>query len=222
MGQHEASSGGVRSFCPALASHESANALGPMTARHLGALFLALALSPTSTLAAGTAGQATGRISSDNGEPTPSLLWLSTQLLPSPALALGGGPARMALQWQVTPLLFSWGAHRRVSGLRAFVVEPRLRQGGSVEFFVSPEYLNVVGSGLRVRPGLRAYWPVLEHGETLSISLGLSHQRVVSSNAVAIEAGAHILFGILGMTVSHAPGPTTPAQTLITLKIRYF
>lgn len=186
------------------------------------ALLLALALTPTRALAAGPPGRATDVVSPGNGEPAPSLLWLSTQMIPSPALALGGGQARVALQWQITPLLFSWGAHRRVSGLRAFVVEPRLRQGGSIEFFVSPEYLHVAGAGLMVRPGLRAYWPVIEHGETLSASLGVSHQRVGASSAVAIEAGAYILFGILGLTVSHAPGPATPAQTLFTLKIRYF
>ncbi len=156
------------------------------------------------------------------GTPRPTLPWLAAQLLPSPELAVGGDQVHLGVRWQVTPLLFAWGVNRKVSGWRTFVVEPGVRQGGAIEFFVSPEVLFTPRVDLLLRPGLRAYFPVLEHGEALSVSLGLSYQRVGLTDGVAFEAGAFILFGILGVHVSYAPGPTTVGQTIATLRLRYF
>lgn len=154
--------------------------------------------------------------------PAPSALWLATQLAPSPELAIGAGRAGLALRWQITPLLFSWGVDRRVSRWRAFVVDPFARHAGSVEAFVSPELLVTDPTYFLVRPGARAYVPVLEHGETLSVSLGASYQRVSTVDAVAIEAGAYVLFGVVGLQASFAPGPATRAQTILTFSVRYF
>lgn len=155
-------------------------------------------------------------------EPHPTLPWLGAQLVPSPQVAIGAGAVHFGVRWQLTPLLFAWGVNRKVSGWRTFVVEPFVRHGGAVEFFVSPELLFTEQPAVLLRPGLRAYFPVLEHGEALSVSAGLSYQRIGAIDGVALEVGAFILFGILGLQVSWAPGPQTAGQTIVTLRLRYF
>ena len=154
--------------------------------------------------------------------PRPSFLWVATQLVPGPELAFGDGRRTLGLRWQLTPLLFSWGVDRRVSRWRTFVVDPFARHVGSIELFVSPEVLLTDPLSLVLRPGLRLYVPVLEHGETLGLSLGTSFQHVDAVDAMAIEAGIYALFGVVGLQASFAPGRATRAQTVIALSIRYF
>ncbi len=66
--------------------------------------------------------------------------WLATQLVPSPEIAGGQGTARFGARWQVTPVLFSWGIHRGLSPWRFIVEEPLVRQSGSIELYLTPEY----------------------------------------------------------------------------------
>jgi hypothetical protein len=154
--------------------------------------------------------------------PAPSLLWFGTQLIPSPGLVSGREGTSFDLRWQVTPLLFSFGLTRRVPRWRSFIVEPLARHAGSVEIYAAPEaILGPIGQ-LLVRPGARVYLPLLEHGETLSVSVGSSYQRIAGTGAVAAELGIYFLFGILGLQIAHAPAQTTPAQSSATLSVRYF
>lgn len=152
----------------------------------------------------------------------PAVTWGLTQLVPSPQVSWGDGAAHAGLRWQLTPLLFSWGVNRRVSGWRSFLVEPNFRQGGSLEFFVSPEVFLGATPAFLLRPGVRAYAPLLEHGERLSASLAVSWQHGWGVDSVAFEAGLYALFGILGVQVSYAPGPATPGQFIVTFRLRYF
>jgi hypothetical protein len=171
---------------------------------------------------------ATARAAGADAEPAtepgvhPSALWLATQLLPSVGLAAGEGGARFGMLWQVTPLLYSWGIHRRLSPWRALVVEPNVRHSGSVELFVSPEVYFGAGGFALLRPGLRAYFPLVEHGERLSVSLGSSYQSVPGAPSAALEVGAYTLFGILGAQLTYAPAPHQPLSALATLRLRYF
>jgi hypothetical protein len=150
--------------------------------------------------------------------------WIATQLVPSPELAYGQGSARFGLRWQVTPLLFSWGVHRGLSPWRFFVVEPYVRQSGSVEAYVTPEYV-VYGSkfadGWVPRVGLRSYFPLVEHGEYLSVSVGTSYFSLAGQSGVAYEAGAYVLFGAVGVQATVAPSGG-PLSAIATLRIRYF
>jgi hypothetical protein len=151
-----------------------------------------------------------------------SPLWVLAQLAPSPTLATGDDGVHAGLRWQVTPLLYAWGVHRRVSGWRSFVVEPFVRHVGSVELFASPEVYFGVHPRWLVRPGVRAYLPVLTHGESLSVSFAASYQRVAAHDGLALEVGAYALFGVVGVQLSYALGPASPVQALATLRLRYF
>ncbi len=158
----------------------------------------------------------------DHPMPRPTLFWLATQLVPSPGLAVGAGEASLSVRWQLTPVLYAWGVNSRVRRWRTVVVEPNARYGGAIELFAAPEVVLSTHRVTTVRPGVRAYLPVRERGEALAVSVGLAYQRVAETDAVAIEVGAYALFGIVGLQLSYAPGPATPAQTIATLQLRYF
>src|SRR5262249_17835578 len=72
--------------------------------------------------------------------------WALPRFLPSPELAFGrqrslddaghvdrGVSTAFGLRWQLTPVLWSFGVHRRQSRWRFFVVDPFARQSGSLE-----------------------------------------------------------------------------------------
>jgi hypothetical protein len=159
-------------------------------------------------------------------EPSPrvSLDWALFQLLPSPGVAIGEQGARFGLRWQLTPVLYSFALDARLSRWRWFVVEPVVRQSGSVELFVAPEYLALDGGlaeRLGVRAGLRSYFGVIQRGDYLSLSLGSSYYQFPDARGVSIEAGAQILFGALGLFVEHSPG-FDAAPWYVSLRLRYF
>ncbi|HEY1691616.1 MAG TPA: hypothetical protein VGG39_05625 [Polyangiaceae bacterium] len=150
--------------------------------------------------------------------------WLATQLVPSPEVAYGQERARFGMRWQVTPLLYSWGIHRGLSPWRFFVAEPLVRQSGSIELFVTPEYFfygSSIADGWGVRTGLRSYFPLVSHGEYLSFSAGTSSFLFAGKWGAAYEAGVYALFGILGLQLTVTPS-APPIATIATFRIRFF
>jgi hypothetical protein len=153
-----------------------------------------------------------------------SPLWFAAQVVPSPEIVRGAGVTRFGLRWQLTPVLYSFGVHRTANPWRAFVVEPFLRQSGSVELFVSPEYLfygRSFSDGLLWRIGARSYFPLVEYGDYLSISVGASYFEFAGHGGVAYEGGAYLLFGIVGAQLTWSPSGG-PAAAIATLRLRYF
>lgn len=155
--------------------------------------------------------------------PRVRLVWAFLQLVPSPGFTVGDSGAHGTMTWQFTPLLYSWAMDRRLVPFRFFVVEPIVRQSGSVELFLSPEY---VGRGAfedswGFRAGARAYFPITERGDGLSWSLGLSAFHFADETTPSLDAGIYTLFGGLGLVASLAPW-ATDARAGLSLRIRYF
>jgi hypothetical protein len=150
--------------------------------------------------------------------------WAATQLIPSPELAAGDGGALFGLRWQLTPFLYSFGIDRRLSPFRAFIVEPLVRTSGSIELFVSPEYLaldDAVARRFGFRVGVRAHFPVIERGDYLSISIGSAYVRFGERESASYQFGAYLLFGFLGIEQSFLPG-LDEARWIGTLNVRFF
>lgn len=156
-------------------------------------------------------------------DPSPRLTleWIVWQLVPSPELVIGEGGARFGLQWQLTPLAYSFGIDRRLSAWRAFIVEPIVRHSGSVELFFAPEYLARPGDRFGFRAGIRTYFGLLHRGDYLSVSLASAYLRFGDSEAVAYEGGVYVLFGMLGVQTSYAPA-LSDASFIGTLRVRFF
>jgi len=156
-------------------------------------------------------------------EVVPSLEWAIWQLIPSPQLGVGDG-ARFGLRWQITPLLYSFATDARLDRWRWLVAEPIVRQSGSVELFVSPEYLALdggIGARFGARGGLRAYLGLIGRGDNLSMSLGASLFHFRDAEGLSFEAGAYVLFGALGLVVTYSPS-FDAAPWIATLRLRYF
>lgn len=167
-------------------------------------------------------------------QPYPSLPWTLLQLLPSPELVVGqvreaspsGASERttksaFGLRWQVTPLVWSWGVNRHVSRWRFLVVDPLARHSGSIEVPLNLEYVFGHVDRLLVRPGVRAYLPLVERGEYLSASIGTSTYAYDGKMRVAYDVGAYVLYGIFGVQATIAPDHG-PLMAIGTFRIRYF
>ena len=151
----------------------------------------------------------------------PDAVWAVAQIVPSPEIVVAENVAHFGLRWQVTPILYSFGIHRGQSPWRAFIAEPFVRQVGSIEGYVSPEYVSGQGGDMfSLRFGTRAYFPLLSHGEYLSVSLGTSYSTF-ASGGVGYELGAYVLFGIFGVQLTTSPTPGQPSW-IATLRFRYF
>lgn len=157
----------------------------------------------------------------------PSFAWAALQLLPSPEVVVGrresggGTDATFGLRWQLTPMVWSWGTHRRISPWRWFVVDPLARHSGSLELEGTFELLFGQIDRWIVRPGVRAYLPVAQRGEYLSVSFGTSAYTYDDKLRVAYDIGAYVLYGLLGVQITVAP-EHGPMSTIGTIRIRYF
>lgn len=181
---------------------------------------------PAAIAPAADAGQRGDRDERDEASttPRPSVVWMLAQLVPSPELVQGEAVTRFGLRWQVTPLLYSFGVNRRVSPWRTLIVEPLVRQGGSIELFLGPEYIpygRTALDSLLWRVGVRSYFPVLEYGDYLSVSIGTSYFAFADRSGAAYEAGIYALFGMIGAQFTWSP-TGGPATSIATLRLRYF
>lgn len=165
--------------------------------------------------------------------PSPTLAWAVLQLVPSPELAFGRhrriGPTgavetdnspSFGLRWQLSPVVWSFGVHPGQSRWRYFIVDPSARHSGSLELSTAFEYIGGHVDKTLVRPGLRAYLPIAEKGEYLSVSLGTSVYSYEGFR-VAYDVGAYVLAGMLGVQVTLAP-THAPLAAIGTLRLRYF
>jgi hypothetical protein len=145
------------------------------------------------------------------------------QLVPSPAVIVAAHTTA-GMQWQLTPLLYAFGVRRGVDPWRALVVEPLVRQGGSIELHVGPEYLprDDRQGAWAWRSGLRVYVPLVQHGDNLSASLGVSHLYQAGVQSVWFSLGAQVLFGGVGLEASWSPDNAPRGTFIFALKLRYF
>jgi len=152
-----------------------------------------------------------------------NLYWVGAQLIPSPQwFKPPDSGVRIGMRWQVTPLLYSFGHNRYVSSCRFFMLEPVARQNGSVELFLSPEYLNLDTEDKWMwRGGARVYFPLVDKGDNLSWSGSISYYQLGSQQGISYEAGVYIFFGIVGLQITHSP-ELREAPWLFTLRLRFF
>jgi hypothetical protein len=150
--------------------------------------------------------------------PYPTWSWAALELIPSPGLVVDQGRAAFCAEWSVTPILYSFGIHRRLSPWRWGVVEPIVRHSGSLEVRGGPDYFALphrFRDRFGARVGIRSTWPILERGEELSWSVGTWLGGFDGRLVPGYEAGMHTLLGVLGVMIGLAPTPDGPRWTFV-------
>jgi len=163
--------------------------------------------------------------SSKTALPQASFLWMLLQLVPSPQWTWGTTDAvSFGMRWQLTPVLYSYGVNGNVCPWRFGVVDPVARQCGSVEIFLTPEYISLperFEDRWLFRAGTRAYFPLWQKGEYLSCSLGASFYSWNGQEGMTYEGGAYLFGGFTGIQLSYSPA-LAGAEWTATFRVRIF
>lgn len=149
-------------------------------------------------------------------------IWTFAQLIPSPLYVATSDRVGGGVRWQITPFIYSFGVAARP--VRAFIIEPVARHTGAIELYGSPEWACCAPgqeTSWILRGGARLYLPLIGRGEALTGSLGGSYYRAAGGDGASIEAGIHVLFSTLGITVTVSPR-LTGREVITALQIRYF
>ena len=147
-----------------------------------------------------------------------------SQLIPSPEWITTSSKAKFGMRWQVTPLLYSFGMNKKLSPWRYFLADPLSRQSGSVEVFVTPEYLNIeekFKDKWLFRSGMRLYIPLWQKGEYASLSFATSYYNFNGQNGFSYEGGVYLFAGILGFQATYSPNFIN-SEWIFTIRLRYF
>lgn len=178
--------------------------------------------------AAGERVQLDAQPASEHGVPSrPVAIWPMARLailevIPSPLLALGSHGSRLGVRWQLTPFSYSFGITER--RLRYFLVSPVARHVGSIEIYLSPEWICCVApseSGWLARVGSRVFLPVLERGEVVAVSLGGSYAYANGRHSGSAEFGVYTFSSIVGLSLTLTPRNETRAA-IVALSLRYY
>lgn len=138
-------------------------------------------------------------------------VWLPLQLIPTMTLYNDPVRANFGFEWEVTPLLYSFGMNDQISPWYSFIVEPTARFVGSVELSVAGQvFTTKLGRSYFASSGqLMGYIPLSERGEHLTLNLGAAAYRIQNQTRVFAVVGVSSFFGILHFNLKHAGGPST-------------
>lgn len=138
-------------------------------------------------------------------------VWLPLQLIPSMVLYHDAAQSNFGFEWEVTPLLYSFGMNNQISPWYSFIVEPTARFVGSVEISLAGQvYTTKLGQSYFSSSGqLMGYIPLSERGEHLTLNLGVAAYRLQNDTRVFAVLGVSSFFGILHFNLKHAGGPST-------------
>ena len=133
--------------------------------------------------------------------------WLPYQGIPSFSFYSGVPNSAFGFEWELTPVLYSFGMNKQISPWYFFIVEPPGRFTGSIELnFALQTFTRKVGSSYFGLSGtVIGFIPLLERGEHLTLNLGASVYRVGNRTPIFGIVGLSTLFGILHVNLKHSP-----------------
>ncbi len=137
--------------------------------------------------------------------------WYPYQFIPNLLLHTSASGTRIGLEWEATPLLYSWGINPKVSPWYSFIVVPTARFSGSIEWNVAVQaYSAKVGrSYVGYSTHLMAFLPLADVGELAGLNLGVGAFGSPDGIRLFKVIGASTAFGMLHLNVKHADRPTT-------------
>ena len=133
--------------------------------------------------------------------------WLILQAIPSLSWTTTPAETNFAFEWEVAPVLYSWGMTRLVSPWHFFFVNQPERFAGSLELVVSGQaYVSRIAGGHTGLSGqLLSHFPLIEKGEYLGLNLGAARYRFGGTYSTFGVAGISTLFGFLHYNIKYSP-----------------
>lgn len=140
--------------------------------------------------------------------------WLPYQAIPNLTFYSGTPNSAFGFEWELAPVLYSFGMNKQISPWYFFIVEPPGRFTGSIELNLAVQtFTRKVGSSYFGLSGtVMGFVPLIERGEHLTLNLGVSVYRVGDRTPVFGVVGLSTLFGIVHLNLKHSP----PENTWIT------
>lgn len=137
--------------------------------------------------------------------------WYPYQFIPNVLVHTASGGTAFGAEWEVTPLLYSWGMNPKVSPWSSFIVVPTARFSGSIEWTVAARAFTskVGGSHFGVATHLMSHFPLSDVGELAGLNLGAGLQGAPDGWRLFKVAGVSTAFGMLHFNIAHADRPTT-------------
>lgn len=132
--------------------------------------------------------------------------WLQLQAVPSYTIIATPNGNAFGFEWEVSPLLYSFGMTKLVSPWYGFIVEPPARFTGSVEVVVSGQLLTkkIGGSYFGGSAQLLGHIPLLERGEYLGLNVGAAKYFLGDSSPLFAVGGISTLFGIVHFNIKYS------------------
>ena len=147
------------------------------------------------------------------GQPNESKfgVWLPLQLIPSMVFYNDAAQSNFGFEWEVTPLLYSFGMNDQISPWYSFIVEPTARFVGSIEVGLAGQvFTTKLGQSYFSSSGqVMGFIPLSERGEHLTMNIGLAAYRMQGDTRVFKVLGISSFFGMLHFNLKHAENPTT-------------
>lgn len=136
--------------------------------------------------------------------------WIPLQALPNLTWYASDAASAFGLEWEATPLSYSFGINKHVSPWSSFIVIPTYRFTGSVELNVAGQLYTspIASSHGGISTTLMGYVPLVERGEHLTLNLGVTMHRVAGKTTVLKVAGFSTLFGFVHFNLKQSSHPT--------------
>ncbi len=133
--------------------------------------------------------------------------WLILQAIPSLNWTVFPSQTNFALEWRVTPVLYSFGMTKLDPPWHFFFVNPPERFAGSVELNVSGQlYPSSIGTTHLAWSGqLLGHMPLMEMGEYLGFNMGVAAYRLNNTYSTFAVAGVSTLFGFIHWNTKYSP-----------------
>jgi hypothetical protein len=136
-----------------------------------------------------------------------STTWVILQTVPSLTWTAFPAQTHFALEWEATPVLYSFGMTRLDPPFHFFLVNQPERFAGSLELNVSAQfYTSKIGTFRWGFSGqLLAHLPLVQKGEYLGFNAGVARYTIAGTPSNYLIAGFSTLFGFVHFNVKYSP-----------------
>ncbi len=133
--------------------------------------------------------------------------WLKLQTVPNITWTSFPHQTNFAFEWEIAPVIYSFGMAKRNQQLHFFKVTQTERFSGSIEFNTTLQlFMSKAGRSHWGFSGqLLAHLPLIEYGENLGMNLGVARysNSIITSNYII--AGFSTLFGFFHYNIKYSP-----------------